>query len=242
MIRVENLSKTFRGLQAVKNVDFEIEPGKITAIIGPNGAGKTTIFNMISGFFKPTAGRVYYKGKDITDLKPYQYIDVGIARTFQIMKPLPNMTVLDNVVSGAFYGRTRCKTLSEAREKAIEVLKFTDLYVKRDFIARELSTPDQKRLELARALATNPELLLLDEVMAGLNPTETEECVQLIRAINNSGITVLMIEHVMQAISALSDKIIVISFGEKVTEGRKEEVMNDPRVIEIYLGKENDHA
>jgi branched-chain amino acid transport system ATP-binding protein len=145
-------------------------------------------------------------------------------------------------MSGAFYGRSRCKTLSEARQKAVEILKFTDLYVKRDFIAKELSTPDKKRLELARALATKPDLLLLDEVMAGLNPTETDECVQLIRAINNSGITVFLIEHVMRAISALSDKIIVLNYGEKVTEGSKEKVMYDPKVIEIYLGKENDNA
>lgn len=242
MIRVEKLCKNFRGLQAVKDVDFEIEPGKITGMIGPNGAGKTTIFNMISGSFKPTSGRVYYNDKDITDLRPYQYTDVGIARTFQIMKPLANMSVLENVMSGAFYGRSRCKTPSEARKQAEEILRFTDLYVKRDFIAKELSTPDKKRLELARALATKPELLLLDEVMAGLNPTETDECVQLIKTINKSGITVFMIEHVMRAISALSDKIIVINYGEKVTEGCKEEVMNDPKVIEIYLGKENDNA
>lgn len=242
MIKVEKLCKNFKGVQAVKQVDFEIEEGKISSMIGPNGAGKTTIFNMISGSFKPTSGKVYYRGVDITDLKPYQYASLGIARTFQIMKPLQNMTVLENAMSGAFFGRSKCHKTSDARECAIEILKFTGLYNKRDFIVRGLSTPDQKRLELARALCTKPDLLLLDEVMAGLNPTETDECVKLIKEINKSGITVFLIEHVMRAITNLSDKVIVINYGEKIAEGAPKVVMNDPTVIDIYLGKEENNA
>lgn len=238
MLRVEKLSKSFRGLQAVKDVDFEVQEGAITGMIGPNGAGKTTIFNMVSGSFNPTAGRVYYKDQDITDLKPYQYTSLGIARTFQIMKPLANMTVLENAMSGAFFGRSCCKSYKEAQERAIEILKFTGMYEKRDLIARGLSTPDKKRLELTRALATKPDLLLLDEVMAGLTPSETDECVELIRQINDSGITVFMIEHVMRAVTKLCEHVVVINHGEKISDGSTNEVMNDPMVIEIYLGKE----
>ncbi len=242
MLRVEKLTKIFRGLRAVHNVSFEIKEHAITGMIGPNGAGKTTTFNMISGSFKPTSGRIFYRGKDITDLPPHKYTNEGIARTFQILKPLSNMTVLDNVVSGAFFGRNVNRGYGHAKNQAMEVLEFTHLADKRDFLAKELGTPDKKRLELARALVTKPDLLLLDEVMAGLNPTETDEAMELIRIINRSGVTILMIEHVMRAVMDLCAEILVLHHGEEISFGTPAHVMNDPMVIEVYLGKEDDHG
>jgi branched-chain amino acid transport system ATP-binding protein len=242
MLRIEGLSKTFSGLQAVQNVTFEIKEKAVSGMIGPNGAGKTTIFNMVAGTFKPTSGKIYYRGQDITDLPPYKYTERGIARTFQIMKPLTHLTVLDNVISGAFFGRNENLGFNHARERAIEILEFTQLVDKREFIAKELGTPDKKRLELARALATKPDLLLLDEVMAGLNPTETDAAMDLIRAVNRSGITIFMIEHVMRAVVDLCSEIVVLHHGEKISMGTPQHIVNDPMVIEVYLGKENDHG
>jgi branched-chain amino acid transport system ATP-binding protein len=242
MLKVEGLTKVFRGLRAVQDVTFEIKTGRISGMIGPNGAGKTTTFNMISGVFKPTAGRIFYCGRDITGLPPHRYTNEGIARTFQIMKPLANMSVLDNVVSGAFFGRNENRGYAYAREKALEILEFVKLADKQGFLAKELGTPDKKRLELARALATKPDLLLLDEVMAGLNPTETDEAMALIRSINRSGITIFMIEHVMRAVVDLCSEIVVLHHGEKISFGTPQEVMSDPMVIEVYLGKDDGHG
>ena len=199
-IEVENISKSFKGLKAVSNVSFFVEEGKITGMIGPNGAGKSTTFNMICGYYPPTSGIVKYKGEDITGKRAYEFADMGIARTFQIMKPLGNLSVLDNVASSAFFGRHKAKSMRQAREIASEILEFTGLISKKNVLAREMGTPDQKRLEMARALATKPDMLFLDEVMAGLNPAETEAAIDLIKRINSGGVTIFLIEHIMKAV------------------------------------------
>ena len=242
MLRVEQLSKEFRGLKAVNKVDFQIEAGKISGLIGPNGAGKTTLFNVVSGFYRPTAGKVFFCGEEVTLLQPFERCRLGMARTFQIMKPLPYMSVLDNVIAGSMFGRDDSANLAVAQARALNILEFAGLMRKQEVLAKELGTADKKRLELARALATKPKLLLLDEVMSGLNHTESEECVQLIRKINQSGVTVFLIEHVMQAVVNLCEKIIVLHHGEKIAEGSAAVVMNDPLVVEVYLGKEEDDA
>ena len=243
LIRLENVKKIYTSgeviTKAADGIDFTEEEGEFALIIGASGAGKTTVFNMISGVLTPSSGSIIYQGKDITGTKACKYTGMGIARTFQIMKPLRNMTVLDNVVSGAIFGRKHLGT-AEAREYAAEILEFTGLYDKKDLYPKDMGTPYKKRLEVARALATDPELLLLDEVMAGLNPTETDEAVELFRKINDQGTTILLIEHIMRAVANLCQKVVVMHHGEKITEGTPEQVMNDPYVIEIYLGKEED--
>ena len=237
MLRIESLTKNFRGLQAVSDVSFTVSAGSITGIIGSNGAGKTTVFNMISGVFIPTAGKIFYKGTDITGMPSYLYSDMGIARTFQIMKPLKHMSVLDNVISGALFGRKKFRSAGAARNFAEEILEFTGLFERRNWLPGEMGTPYRKRLEVARALATDPDLLLLDEVMAGLNTTEIGEAIELFRKINEKGTTILLIEHVMHAVTNLCQEVIVMHHGKKVAEGAPEQVMNNPFVIEIYLGK-----
>ncbi len=236
LFRVQSLSKRFGGLAAVRDISFEIKKGEILGLIGPNGAGKTTIFNLITGFLPPDSGRIEFKGDEITGLKPPHKVCLShIGRTFQLVKPFNNMTVLENVMVGAF---SRVRRASEAKEEAMRVLDFIGLSMYRDSLASSLTIADRKRLELGKALATKPELLLLDEVVAGLNPRETEEIIEIIKAISRQGITLFIIEHVMKAIMTLSHRIIVLHHGEKIAEGIPAEISRDRRVIDAYLGEE----
>jgi len=236
-LSVRALGKSFRGLRAVHDVSFDVPAGAIQALIGPNGAGKTTTFNMIAGVFPPSAGTVQLDGRTITGLRPDRICDAGIGRTFQIVKPFPALTVLENVIVGALKRETR---VDRARETALRVLSDLGLYDKRAMTASNLTLPDRKRLEVARALATGPRLLLLDEVMAGLRPTETDQMVAFLRELNaRTGLTILLIEHVMRAVMALSQHIVVLNYGEKIAEGPPETIARDQRVLDVYLGQES---
>jgi len=231
----ERVTKYFGGLAAVDNVDFHVEQGEIVGIIGPNGAGKTTLFNLISSAIPVTSGTVRFKGKDITKMKAHDICRLGIGRTFQDGKLFPKMSVLENVQLGAMFGSARIAS-SQAKEQAMELLEMVGLAGKGGLLAQDLTLAAQKRLGIARALATNPELLMLDEVMAGLTPTEVGESLKLIKKIHSSGITMLLIEHVMKAIMSISQRIIVLHHGKKIAEGTPQVVCNDEAVIKIYLG------
>ncbi len=235
ILRAEHITKMFGGLVAVNDVSFEVEEGEIFGVIGPNGAGKTTLFNVISGVYFPEKGKLYFKDRDITRLPSFKRARLGIARTHQIVKPLNELTVLENVMVGACFGKTFAN-LKEAEKIAWEVLETVGLSDKADVLAGKLNVPQKKRLELARALASKPELILLDEVLAGLNPSEVSEMLKVIMKIKEQGITILMIEHLMHAIMKVSDRIMVLDYGSKIAEGTPEEVANNERVIEAYLG------
>jgi len=236
LLAVSNVSKSFRGLRAVAGVSFAVERGGIVGLIGPNGAGKTTLFNVIAGVYRPDTGGVTLEGRVINGLRPDEVCHAGIARTFQLVRPFADLSVRDNVVVGALRDGS---PLADARQTADEALERLGLAEQRHRRAAELTLPDRKRLEVARALATRPQLLLLDEVMAGLRPTETDEMVETFRALNrDTGLTILLIEHVMRAVMALSQHIVVLHHGEKISEGTPHHVVSDPAVLDCYLGEE----
>ncbi len=234
LLSVRSVSRFFGGLAALIDVSFDVEKGRILGLIGPNGAGKTTLFNVINGFYGPSKGEILFRDNKISHLKPNRICKLGIARTFQVVKPLQRMTVLDNVIASAFL---RAETKTEAVKAATEILEFTGLYNDRDLLSKGLPLGKRKRLEIARALATGPEMLLLDESFAGLNPTELNESIEIIEKIKQRGITMMVIEHHMKVIMAISDKIVVLNYGEKIAEGSPSEISNNPLVITAYLGE-----
>ncbi len=235
ILEISKLTKYFGGLAAVKNFDLKVKTNEMVGMIGPNGAGKTTVFNLLTGFITPTSGSILFKGESIIRLKPHQICRKGIVRTFQVVKPLSSMTVLENVMAGAF---CRLDQKKEAEEKSLEVLEFTGLITKKEILASGLTIADRKRLELSRVLATDPSVILLDETAAGLNPKETEDVIGLIGKLRERGISAVVgVEHVMKFIMAISDRIIVLHHGEKIADGTPEEIGKDKSVIRAYLGE-----
>jgi branched-chain amino acid transport system ATP-binding protein len=236
MLECKGITKKFGGLTALSKVDFVINKGEIIGLIGPNGSGKTTLFNIISGFLRPDEGRVYFEGKDITGCKPNKIAQLGIGRTFQIPAPLEEFTVFTNVALGAQYAG-KMKNVHEVKDYVFKILDFVGLLKKKDTVAKNLNMVERRFLELARALSIKPKLLLLDEVLAGLNEAEVKEAVQLIKRIRDEwGITIFMVEHVMKAIMSISDRVIVLNYGVKIADGKPTEVASDEAVIQAYLG------
>ncbi|NLI33938.1 MAG: ABC transporter ATP-binding protein [Deltaproteobacteria bacterium] len=235
ILDLKRLVKDFGGLRAVDGLNLSVQEGKILGLIGPNGAGKSTVFNCIAGVYPPTEGEIYFDGTKINNVKPWNLCKQGLARTFQIVKPFSSKTVLYNVMVGSYVTTDK---RSVAEDRALAVLETLSLLDKKDIKAGNLTIADRKRLEIARALATEPKLLLLDEVMAGLRPTEVDEMVKIIMGLRDSGMTIFIIEHIMRAIMALSDWIVVIHFGRKISEGTPKDVASDEKVIKAYLGEE----
>ena len=234
LLEVAELTKDFGGLRAVSRLSFAVEPGEILGLIGPNGAGKTTVFNLVTGFHRPSTGRVLLDGRSVLGLKPHAVTWRGIARTFQIVKPFPKLSVRENVTLAAFM---RLPARRAAEAEAERVLADVGLAAKLDSPASELTLGEQKRLEMARALATRPKLLLLDEPLGGLNPREVDDASRLIRAIRDGGVTIVLVEHVMKAIMRISDRVVVLHHGEKIGDGPPDQVVRDPGVVAAYLGR-----
>jgi branched-chain amino acid transport system ATP-binding protein len=237
LLAVKNLNKAFGGLRAVNNLDFKVTCGEIVALIGPNGSGKTTTLNLITGFLKPDSGSIVFDGNEIADCPRSRVCRGGIVRTFQINKPFLEFTAVENVMVGRVYGANPTKNLIHAEEESLEILEKVGLYEKAKVLAKDLTLMQRKRLELARALAARPKLLLLDELMAGLNHAEAEEAMETIRDIRETGVTIMIVEHIVKAIMGLSDRIVVLNMGEKIAEGTPQEIAHDPHVVEVYLGK-----
>ena len=235
MLALESVTKRFGGLTAVRDVSIQVREGDLLGIIGPNGAGKTTLFNVIAGYYRPDGGRVVFDGRDVAGEPPHVICRLGLTRTFQLVKPFGNLSVLDNVMIGAL---TRLTSVAAARAEAARVIETCGLTPHADARAKALPIALRKRLEVARALATRPRLLLLDEVMAGLNPTELAGIVELIRSLHAGGLTLIVLEHIMAAMMRLARRIVVLHHGEVIAEGRPDEITRDPRVIDAYLGEE----
>ncbi|HEU0291269.1 MAG TPA: ABC transporter ATP-binding protein [Anaerolineales bacterium] len=235
MLVVSGVRRDFGGLTAVQNLSFTVEPGEIVGLIGPNGAGKTTTFAMLAGFLTPTSGEILFQGKRINEMKPHQVCKLGLTRTFQIVQPFPDMTALENIMVGAYVRHPRT---TDAKHKAMEVLKRVDLSHKADTLGKNLTLIELKRLEIGKALATEPSLLLLDEVAAGLKDAEVDNILLLVRQLNKEGITFLIVEHLMKVIMNLSQRVIVLDFGQMIAQGTPQEISKDPAVLAAYLGKE----
>ena len=240
LLQLKQVSRSFGGVVAVRSVDLAVNGGEILGLIGPNGVCKTTLFNLITGTFRPNRGAIIFQGRDITRLAPHARCKIGIARTFQLVRPFPHLSVLDNVAIGSVYGREPAASRRHAEVQARQTLELLGLAGRAHQLARTLTLVDRKRLELARALATHPKLLLLDELLAGLNPSEVVAAMQMVRGIRDSGITIVMVEHLVKALFGVSDRVVVLSAGEKISEGSPEQVARDPQVIDAYLG--TDHS
>jgi len=235
VLRIDSVKKTFGGLSAVDDVSFQVNLQEIIGLIGPNGAGKTTLFNVISGYYPPTRGRVFFQGSDISGKPPYRLAAMGIGRTFQVVKPFHGLTVLENVIIASLL---RYSKRAQAERHAWEILEFTELADRAHSTAGGLTMGGRKRLEISKALALEPKLLLLDEVVAGLNPAETQHAIELILKIRDEGMTILLVEHIMRVVMSISDRVVVLNYGKKIAEGEPQVVANDPVVVQAYLGEE----